>query len=165
MPGEIRAFRENIMRKIHVLLVEDNPGDAELTRQALASSKLDIELTTVDDGEKALKYLRRQPPYADSTLPDLLLLDLNLPKVSGEEVLREVKSDKALRGLPVVILTCSDAETEVSRCYTEGANCYIVKPVDFSSFIAIVASIEQFWFSVVKLTPKTGDREKPGRKN
>jgi two-component system response regulator len=154
---------ENIMKTIHVLLVEDNPGDAELTRQALASSKLHIDLATVDDGEKALKYLRQEPPYGGASRPDLLLLDLNLPKVSGEEVLREIKSDKGLRGLPVVVLTCSDAETEVSRCYAQGANCYIVKPVDFSSFIEIVASIEQFWFSVVKLSPKSGDRENTGK--
>lgn len=139
------------MKRIHVLLAEDNPGDAELTRQALASSKLSIDLAVVDDGEKALKYLRREPPYAAAEEPDLLLLDLNLPKLSGEEVLREVKRDRRLAGLPVVILTSSDAETEVSRCYAQGANCYVVKPVDFNSFLQIVTSIEQFWFSVAKL--------------
>ncbi|MDT8287009.1 MAG: response regulator [Elusimicrobiales bacterium] len=140
------------MQKIKVLLVEDNPGDAELTRQALKSSKLAVDLVTLDDGEKALKYLRNEPPYREASRPDLVLLDLNLPKVSGEEVLREVKADKDLRSLPVVVLTSSDAETEVSRCYAEGANCYVVKPVDFASFMEIVASIEQFWFSVVKLS-------------
>lgn len=145
------------MKHIQVLLVEDNPGDAELTRQALASSKLSIDLKVLDDGEKALKYLRREPPYQGAVTPDLLLLDLNLPKVSGEEVLREVKGDKSLRSLPVVVLTSSEAETEVSRCYAAGANCYVVKPVDFSSFIEIVSSIEHFWFSVVK----TGGKNKP----
>ena len=139
------------MHKINVLLVEDNPGDAELTRQALSSSKLLIDLAVVDDGEKALRYLRREPPYTAAERPDLLLLDLNLPKVSGEEVLRAMKEDRNLRSIPVVVLTSSDAETEVSRCYAEGANCYVVKPVDFNSFISIVTSIEQFWFSVVKL--------------
>lgn len=140
------------MQKIKVLLVEDNPGDAELTRQALESSKLAVDLVTLDDGEKALKYLRSEPPYREASRPDLVLLDLNLPKVSGEEVLSEIKADKDLRSLPVVVLTSSDAETEVSRCYAEGANCYVVKPVDFASFMEIVASIEQFWFSVVKLS-------------
>lgn len=144
------------MNNLLVLLAEDNPGDAELTRQALASSKLKIDLVTVDDGEKALRYLRGEPPYRNAPAPDLLLLDLNLPKVSGEEVLRELRRDKTLAGLPVVVLTSSDAETEVSRCYAEGANCYIVKPVDFNSFMEIVASIEHFWFSVVKLTPRHG---------
>lgn len=146
------------MKHIQVLLIEDNPGDAELTRQALSSSKLSIELKVLDDGEKALKYLRREPPYQGAALPDLLLLDLNLPKVSGEEVLREVKADKALRALPVVVLTSSDAETEVSRCYAAGANCYVVKPVDFASFMEIVASIEHFWFSVVKMEGKKKPR-------
>jgi two-component system response regulator len=149
------------MQKIHVLLVEDNPGDAELTRQALESSKLAVDLVTLDDGDKALKYLRREAPYRDARTPDLVLLDLNLPKVSGEEVLREIKADKALRSLPVVVLTSSDAETEVNRCYAEGANCYVVKPVDFTSFMEIVASIEQFWFSVVKLSGRQArDAEK-----
>lgn len=146
------------MIRIHVLLAEDNPGDAELTRQALASSKLSIDLSVVDDGEKALKYLRREPPYAAAEEPDLLLLDLNLPKLSGEEVLREVKRDRRLSGLPVVILTSSDAETEVSRCYAQGANCYVVKPVDFNSFLKIVSAIEQFWFSVAKLKEKRRER-------
>lgn len=139
------------MKKITVLLVEDNPGDAELTRQSLAASKLSINLVTVDDGEKALKYLRQEPPYKKAERPDLVLLDLNLPKLSGSEVLREIKTDKVLRSLPVVVLTSSEEETEVSKCYAEGANCYIVKPVDFKSFMAIVGLIEEFWFSVVKL--------------
>ena len=151
------------MKNIQVLLIEDNPGDAELTRQALASSKLSIDLKVLDDGEKALKYLRREDPYQDAERPDLLLLDLNLPKVSGEEVLRAVKADRDLRALPVVVLTSSEAETEVSRCYAAGDNCYVVKPVDFASFIEIVASIEHFWFSVVKMDPKrrTKNPEKP----
>ncbi len=157
------------MKDIYVLLVEDNPGDAELTRQALASSRLSIDLAVVDDGEKALQYLRREGRYGDVTRPDLLLLDLNLPKLSGEEVLRELKTDPELRSLPVVILTSSEAETEISRCYAEGANCYVVKPVEFSSFLDAVSAIERFWFSVASLSrrdsPVAKTRKRgPGRK-
>lgn len=139
------------MKPLQVLLVEDNPGDAELTRQSLSTSKLSISLTTVDDGEKALKYLRKAPPYQKADRPDLVLLDLNLPKLSGGEVLREIKTDKHLKSVPVIVLTSSEEETEISRCYDEGANCYIVKPVDFNSFLAVVNLIETFWFSAVKL--------------
>lgn len=139
------------MKPLQVLLVEDNPGDAELTRQALASSKLSIVLTALDDGEKALNYLRKEPPYQKADRPDLVLLDLNLPKLSGSEVLRGIKTDKVLKSLPVIVLTSSEEETEISKCYAEGANCYVVKPVDFNSFINVVSLIETFWFSVVKL--------------
>lgn len=148
------------MKQINVLLVEDNPGDTELTRQSLAASKLSINLVALDDGEKALKYLKKEPPYQKADRPDLVLLDLNLPKLSGGEVLREIKSDKALKSLPVVVLTSSEEETEVSRCYAEGANCYIVKPVDFNSFMAIVGLIEEFWFSVVKLGSDSKAKQK-----
>lgn len=150
------------MKQINVLLVEDNPGDTELTRQSLAASKLSINLIALDDGEKALRYLKHEPPYQKAERPDLVLLDLNLPKLSGSEVLREIKSDKALKGLPVVVLTSSEEETEVSKCYAEGANCYIVKPVDFKSFMAIVGLIEEFWFSVVKLGADRTEKQ-PGR--
>jgi CheY-like chemotaxis protein len=139
------------MKPLQVLLVEDNLGDAELTRQSLAASKLSISLTTLDDGEKALSYLRKEPPYQKADRPDLVLLDLNLPKLSGGELLREIKTDKALKSLPVIVLTSSEEETEISKCYAEGANCYIVKPVDFKSFMNVVSLIETFWFSVVKL--------------
>lgn len=154
------------MKQINVLLIEDNPGDAELTRQSLAASKLSICLTTVDDGEKALKYLRNAPPYQKAVRPDLVLLDLNLPKLPGSEVLKAIKTDKNLRAIPVVVLTSSEEETEISRCYAEGANCYIVKPVDFNSFMAIVGTIEDFWFSVVKLTgaQKAARQARPGGK-
>lgn len=152
------------MRQINVLLVEDNPGDAELTRQSLEASKLSVHLTVVDDGEKALKYLRRAAPYQKADKPDLVLLDLNLPKLPGGEVLKAMKGDKALRGIPVVVLTTSEEESEISRCYAEGANCYVVKPVDFKSFMGIVSAIEEFWFSVVKLNEagKTSRSAKPG---
>jgi len=148
------------MKQINVLLVEDNPGDTELTRQSLAASKLSINLVALDDGEKALKYLRKEPPYQKTERPDLVLLDLNLPKLSGGEVLREIKTDRALKSLPVVVLTSSEEETEVSKCYAEGANCYIVKPVDFNSFMNIVSLIENFWFSVVKLGADSRGRQK-----
>ena len=152
------------MRQINVLLVEDNPGDAELTRQSLEASKLSVRLTVVDDGEKALKYLRRAAPYQKAEKPDLVLLDLNLPKLPGGEVLKAMKGDKALRGIPVVVLTTSEEESEISRCYAEGANCYVVKPVDFESFMEIVSAIEEFWFSVVKLNDSGKPRRsaKPG---
>ncbi len=139
------------MKPLQVLLIEDNPGDAELTRQSLAVSKLPINLTVLDDGEKALQYLRKSPPYQKADRPDLLLLDLNLPKLSGGEVLREIKTDKHLKSLPVIVLTSSEEEMEISKCYHAGANCYIVKPVDFDSFMNVVKMIETFWFSVVKL--------------
>lgn len=148
------------MKQINVLLIEDNPGDAELTRQSLEASKLAVKLSVLDDGEKGLKYLRRAAPYQKAERPDLVLLDLNLPKLSGGEVLRAMKADKDLRGIPVVILTTSEEEAEISRCYAEGANCYVVKPVDFASFMSIVGAIEEFWFSVVKLA----DGRKAGRK-
>lgn len=139
------------MKPLQVLLIEDNPGDAELTRQSLAASKLQISLTVLDDGEKALQYLKKAPPYQKAERPDLLLLDLNLPKLTGSEVLREIKTDKHLKSLPVIVLTSSEEEMEISRCYDSGANCYIVKPVDFNSFMNVVSLIETFWFSVVKL--------------
>jgi len=148
------------MKQINVLLVEDNPGDTELTRQSLAASKLSINLIALDDGEKALKYLRKEAPYQKAERPDLVLLDLNLPKLSGGEVLRAIKADKVLKSLPVVVLTSSEEETEVSKCYAEGANCYIVKPVDFNSFMAIVGLIEEFWFSVVKLGSEVKTKQK-----
>lgn len=152
--------KDTPMKPLQVLLIEDNPGDAELTRQSLAASKLAIELTVLDDGEKALEYLRKAPPYRKAERPDLLLLDLNLPKLSGSEVLRAIKSDKNLKSLPVIVLTSSEEETEISRCYDEGANCYIVKPVDFNSFMNVVGLIETFWFSVVKL-----GRDRKGSQN
>jgi two-component system response regulator len=150
------------MKPLQVLLVEDNPGDAELTRQSLASSRLAISLVTLDDGEKALRYLRKEAPYQKAETPDLVLLDLNLPKLSGGELLREIKTDRQLKALPVIVLTSSEEETEISKCYDEGANCYIVKPVDFSSFLKVVSLIETFWFSVVKLG-RTGKAGQHGR--
>jgi two-component system, chemotaxis family, response regulator Rcp1 len=138
---------------IEVLLVEDNPGDVRLTREALKEGKVWNNLSHVPDGVEALAFLRRQGRYADAPRPDVILLDLNLPKKDGREVLEEVKSDPDLRSIPVVVLTSSEAERDIARAYALHANCYITKPVDLDQFITVVQSIENFWFSVVKLPP------------
>jgi CheY-like chemotaxis protein len=138
-------------RNLEVLLVEDNPGDIDLTREALKEGKISIHLNVVKDGEEAMKYLQRRPPYFEAPRPDLILLDLNLPKKDGREVLGEIKSDNELKTIPVVILTTSEAETDILRTYGLGANCYITKPVGFPEFIKVVRSIEDFWFTIVRL--------------
>ena len=138
---------------IEILLVEDNPGDVELTREALHDSKVHMRLSVVNDGVEALAFLRREGTYAGSPRPDLILLDLNLPKKDGRAVLGEIKGDPALRHIPVVILTSSQAEQDIVRAYELHANCYVTKPVDLEQFITIVRSIEQFWLTVVKLPP------------
>jgi CheY-like chemotaxis protein len=138
---------------LEVLLVEDNPGDARLTRLALEEGKMCINLKVVEDGVEALAFLRQEGKYADAPHPDLVLLDLNLPKKSGLEVLAEIKEDKRLKRLPVVILTTSQAEEDIVKAYNLYANCFITKPVDFSQFVTIVKSVEEFWFTIVKLPP------------
>lgn len=144
----------HLAKPINILLVEDNPGDADLAREALDDSKFNNNLQVVDDGEKAMAYLRRQDPYADAVRPDLILLDLNLPKKDGRQVLAEVKSDPVLKAIPVVILTTSQAEADVIKTYNLHANCYITKPIDLGQFIHVVKSIEDFWLSIVVLPPK-----------
>jgi CheY-like chemotaxis protein len=138
-------------RPIEVLLVEDNPGDVRLTREALKEGKVHNNLHVAPDGVEALAFLRREGRHADAVRPDLILLDLNLPRKGGREVLEEIKSDPALRHIPVVILTSSSAEQDIARAYDLHANCYISKPVDLDQFITVVKSIEDFWFTVVKL--------------
>jgi CheY-like chemotaxis protein len=138
-------------RPIEVLLVEDNPGDVRLTREALKEGKVHNNLHVAPDGVEALAFLRREGRYADAVRPDLILLDLNLPRKGGREVLEEVKGDPSLRHIPVVILTSSQAEQDIARAYDLHANCYISKPVDLDQFITVVRSIEDFWFTVVKL--------------
>ncbi|HEX8454763.1 MAG TPA: response regulator [Longimicrobium sp.] len=138
-------------RPIEVLLVEDNPGDVRLTREALKEGKVSNNLHVAPDGVEALAFLRREGPHAGAVQPDLILLDLNLPRKGGREVLEEIKSDPALRHIPVVILTSSQAEQDIARAYDLHANCYISKPVDLDQFINVVRSIEDFWFTVVKL--------------
>ncbi len=140
-----------ISRQIEVLLVEDNPGDARLTRIALEEGKMHIHLNVVEDGVEAMAFLRKQGRYAEAAHPDLILLDLNLPKKSGPEVLAEIKADETLKRIPVVILTTSEAEKDILQAYDLFANCYITKPVDFDQFVKIVQSIEDFWFTIVKL--------------
>jgi len=136
---------------IRVLLVEDNPGDADLTRETLEAGRLHLEIDVVVDGEQALAYLRREPPFAQAPSPDLIMLDLNLPRIGGREVLAAIKSDEALRVIPIVILTSSDAEHDIVKSYQLGANCYVTKPVGLEAFQAIVRSVEGFWFTVVRL--------------
>ena len=139
------------MRPIEILLVEDNPGDVRLTREALAEAKVSNNLAVASDGVEALAYLRREAPHENATRPDLVLLDLNLPRKDGREVLGEIKADPQLRRLPVVVLTTSTAEQDILESYNLYANCYISKPVDLDQFLAIVTSIEDFWLTIVKL--------------
>lgn len=136
---------------VEILLVEDNPGDVRLTREALAEGKVVNRLSVVENGEEALQYLRREGPYASSPRPDLVLLDLNLPRMNGREVLQAIKSDPALKRIPVVVLTSSQAEEDVARSYDLHANCVITKPVDLNQFIRVVRTVDEFWFTVVKL--------------
>lgn len=139
---------------IEILLVEDNPGDVRLTQEALKEDKILNNLHIAKDGIEALSFLRREGIYADAVRPDLILLDLNLPKKDGREVLMEIKKDEELRRIPVVVLTTSRAEEDIVRTYDCHANCYITKPVDFEQFINVIKSIENFWLSVVKLPNK-----------
>ena len=143
-----------IGRPVEILLVEDNPGDVRLTQEALKESKVTNNLSVAEDGVEALAFLKREGKYADVPRPDLLLLDLNLPKKDGREVLAEIKTDKDLKRIPVVILTTSAAEEDIMRAYEFSANCYITKPVDLEQFIKVVKAIEEFWLTVVKLPEK-----------
>jgi two-component system, chemotaxis family, response regulator Rcp1 len=138
-------------RPVEILLVEDSPGDVRLTREALREGKVRNHLSVVIDGVEALAYLRREGRYADAPRPDVILLDLNLPRKDGREVLAEVKADERFKRIPVVILTTSRDEQDVLRSYDLHANCYITKPVDLDQFIAVVRSIETFWLTVVTL--------------
>lgn len=140
-------------RPINILLIEDNPGDVRLTKEALQEAKVLNNLTNVSDGVEALNYLRRTGKYASATKPDLILLDLNLPKMDGREVLGEVKKDPKLKRIPVVILTSSKAEEDILRSYDLHANSYVTKPVSLDQFLQVVESIEGFWLTVVKLPP------------
>ncbi|HKR20684.1 MAG TPA: response regulator [Stellaceae bacterium] len=138
-------------RPIEVLLVEDNPGDARLTREALREGKIHNNLHHARDGVEALAFLKREGEFAKAPMPDLVLLDLNLPRKDGREVLAEMKQDPRLRTIPVVVLTTSEAENDIVRSYELHANCYITKPVGLEQFISIVREIESFWLAVVTL--------------
>jgi chemotaxis family two-component system response regulator Rcp1 len=142
-----------LVRPIEILLVEDNPGDADLAREALEGSKFNNILNVVDDGEKAMAYLRRDGLYTEVSRPDLILLDLNIPKKDGRQVLAEIKEDDNLKRIPVVILTTSRAEEDVMKSYNLHCNCYITKPIDLNQFLSVVRSIEDFWLSIVVLPP------------
>ena len=136
---------------IEILLVEDNSGDVQLTKLALEESKMSVNLHVVEDGVEALAFLRKEGKYASTKHPDIILLDLNLPKKDGREVLAEIKADPNLKRIPVIVLTASQAETDILNAYNLNANCYIIKPVDFDRFVKIVQSIENFWFTIVRL--------------
>jgi two-component system, chemotaxis family, response regulator Rcp1 len=138
-------------RSIEILLVEDNPGDVRLTREALREGKVRNNLHVAQDGVEALRFLRREGEHADAVRPDLVLLDLNLPKKDGRQVLEEIKNDPELRTIPVVVLTSSQAEQDICRAYDLYANAYVTKPVDLDQFITVVRSIESFWLTIVKL--------------
>ena len=139
------------VKPIEILLVEDSPSDADLAREALSHGKMLTNLHFVEDGVEAIKFLRKKSPYITVPRPDLILLDLNLPKKSGVEVLQEIKTDQNLKLIPVLILTTSSAQEDIIKSYSLHANCYITKPVDFLQFINIVRLIEEFWLAVVKL--------------
>lgn len=138
-------------RPIDILLVEDNPGDVRLTQEAFRENNIPNKLNVVNNGEEALYYLRREGRYKDAARPGLVLLDLNLPRKDGREVLAEIKADPDLRQIPVVILTTSESEDDVAKTYGLYANCYITKPVDIQHFVKVVEAVEHFWLSVVNL--------------
>ena len=142
-----------LSKPIEILLVEDSPSDALLTKRALAKARFINRLHIVEDGVKAIAFLRKQEPYADAPRPHLILLDLNMPRMDGREVLAEIKTDENLTIIPVIVLTSSKAEEDVLSSYRLHANSYITKPVDFEAFADAVASIENFWFGVVTLPP------------
>ncbi|MFC4532562.1 response regulator [Sphaerisporangium dianthi] len=144
-------------RFIDVLLVEDDPGDVLLTKEAFEHNKVQNKLHVVSDGEQAMAFLRQQDPYLDAPRPDLILLDLNLPRKDGREVLEDIKADADLRSIPVVVLTTSEAEEDILRSYHLHANAYVAKPVDFDQFIKVVRQIDDFFVTVVKL-PRNGQR-------
>lgn len=150
---EPMSVGDGTMRAVEILLVEDSPGDVRLTQEALKDSKLLNNLSVVRDGVEAMSFLQRQGGYAEAVRPDLILLDLNLPRKDGREVLQEIKNDDDLKRIPVVVLTTSASEKDILATYNLHANCYITKPVDFMQFISVVKSIESFWFTIVKLPP------------
>lgn len=158
MKGVILMGNNRLVKPVEILLVEDSTGDADLAREALEGSKFHNELHVVDDGEKAMAFLRRQGPYGDAPRPGLILLDLNLPRKDGRQVLAEIKADEELRRIPVVILTTSRAEEDINKSYDLHANCYITKPIELNQFLSVVRSIEDFWLSIVVLPPDGGTR-------
>ena len=155
--GVIMAPKSDL-KPIEILMVEDSAGDAELMLDFLEQSKVKNRIHWVKDGEAAMKFLHGEGEYAGKPVPDLILLDLNLPRKDGREVLSEVKTNPRLAHIPVVILTSSKSETDIVRSYQLQANCYITKPVDLDQFVKVIRSIDEFWLSVVRLPPNGGDR-------
>jgi len=160
VPKMVNWMQESLVGReavapVEILLVEDNPGDVRLTLEMFKETKVANKITAVGDGVEAMAYLRREGKYAGATRPGLIVLDLNLPRKDGREVLREIKRDEDLRTIPVVILTTSRADEDIFKSYNLHANCYITKPVDLSQFMKVVGSIEEFWLTVVKL-PREG---------
>ncbi len=143
---------KNSKDKPRILLVEDNPGDIRLTQEALKESHIEITLDVVSDGEQAVDFLMQRNKYVDSVRPNIILLDLNLPKKNGIEVLKEIKAHDLLKRIPVIVLTTSDAEHDISKAYDLHANCYILKPVDFDDFANVIKLIETYWFNTVQLS-------------
>lgn len=141
----------NQIKPIRVLLVEDNPADADLAKETLQASKLVLELTVASNGVEAIECIRQQGRFAAAPRPDLILLDLNLPQKDGREVLADIKEDATLRRIPIVILTSSDAEKDIVQSYNLGANCYLTKPLDLTAFRSVVKAVEDFWFTIVQL--------------
>ena len=137
--------------QLEVLLIEDDPEDVDLTQEALERSKVMVQLNVVNDGEEALAYLRRQGQYQERSHPDLIWLDLNLPGMSGQEILREIRSDDSIKHIPIVVLTTSDADEDILKSYQLGANCYVQKPIGIREFQQMLNALEKFWFTVVKL--------------
>jgi chemotaxis family two-component system response regulator Rcp1 len=148
--------RKEVGRPIEILLVEDSASDVRLTREAMNTAKVLNNLNDVRDGVEALAYLHREGKYASAIRPDLVLLDLNMPRKDGREVLAEIKADPDLKRIPVVILTVSDSEEDILKSYNLHANCYITKPVNLDQFLKVVESIESFWLTIVELPPNSG---------
>lgn len=146
-------------KPIEILLAEDSPGDVRLTQEAFKESRLLNNLNIVGDGEEAMAFLCHEGKYAHAPRPDIILLDLNMPKKDGRETLAEIKTDDSLKGIPVVILTISKSEEDVLRSYADHANCYITKPIDIDKFFNVVKSIEDFWFTIVKLPRRKGNEQ------
>lgn len=144
-------MEDNKLKPVDILLIEDNPGDIFLTKKAFKSCKMSNRLFVVEDGEKAISFLKKEGEFKDAVTPDIILLDLNLPGKDGREILTEIKDDEEMKKIPVIILTSSEAEIDILTTYKLHANSYIVKPVDFAKFLDIVTTIENFWFSIVKL--------------
>jgi len=147
-------IKKNIGKPVDILLVEDNPGDVRLTKEALRDAKVRNKIFVAKDGVEAMEFLRREGSFTDMQIPDLILLDLNLPRKDGREVLAEIKNDPELKHIPVVILTSSKADEDILKAYNLHANCYITKPVDLNGFVEIMHSMKEFWFTIVKLPPE-----------